>query len=112
MSFFSNLFSKKYENINGSKLNNIIKDNKKVLILDVRTPGEFKSGHIPKAKNIPVNELSSKINTLSSHKDEEVVVYCASGMRSSNASKILTKNGFNKIYNLSGGIGSYTNKLK
>ena len=64
MSFFSNLFSKKYENINGSKLNNIIKNNNKVLILDVRTAGEFKSGHIPKAKNIPVNELSSKINTV------------------------------------------------
>lgn len=112
MNFFANLFSKKYENINGNKLNSIIKSNKNVLILDVRTPGEFKSGHIPKAKNIPVNELSSKINTLSSHKDEEVIIYCASGMRSSNASNILSKNGFNKIYNLSGGIGSYNNKLK
>lgn len=112
MSFFANLFSKKYENINGGKLDSIIKNNKKVLILDVRTPVEFKSGHISKAKNIPVNELSSRISTLSSYKDEEVIVYCASGMRSSNASKILYKNGFSKIYNLSGGVGSYNNKLK
>lgn len=112
MSFFTNLFNKKYENIDKGKLDKILKDNKKVLILDVRTPIEFKSGHISKAKNIPVNELSSKINTLSSYKNEEVIVYCASGMRSSNASRILSKNGFSKIYNLSGGIARYSNKLK
>lgn len=112
MSFLSRLFNKKYENINGSKVNDIINNNKKVLILDVRTPSEFKTGHIPKAKNIPVNELSSKIDSISSYKEEEVIVYCASGMRSANASSILTKNGFGKVYNLSGGIGSYTDKLK
>ncbi|WP_042272192.1 rhodanese-like domain-containing protein [Faecalimicrobium dakarense] len=112
MSFFTNLFNKKYENIDGGKLDSILKDNRRVLILDVRTPVEFKSGHIPKAKNIPVNDLLCKINTISSYKDEAVVIYCASGMRSSNASRVLSKNGFNKVYNLSGGMGSYNNKLK
>lgn len=112
MSFFENLFSKKYENINGNKLDSIIKNNKNVLILDVRTPSEFKYGHISRAKNIPINELGYKINTISSYKDEEVIVYCASGMRSSTASKILSKNGFSKIYNLSRGMASYNNKLK
>lgn len=112
MSFFMDLFSKKYKNINGDEFDNIVKNNKYILVLDVRTSDEFKSGHIPKSKNIPVNELRSRVSTLSLYKDEEVIIYCASGMRSSSASNILSKNGFNKIYNLSGGIGSYKHKLK
>ncbi|RDY27462.1 rhodanese-like domain-containing protein [Romboutsia weinsteinii] len=112
MSFLGSLFNKKYENIDGIKVNNIIKNNRDVLILDVRTPGEFGSGHIPKSKNIPVNELSLRVDSLDLYKDEDVIVYCASGMRSASAAKILSKYGFNKVYNLSGGLGSYKGKLK
>ena len=65
MGFFSNMFgSKNYTNINNEELKNIIKNNKNALILDVRSIGEFRSGHIPNAKNIPVQELSSQINNL------------------------------------------------
>lgn len=112
MGFFSNIFkSKSYTNINNDDLENIIKNNKNTLILDVRSVGEFRSGHIPNAKNIPVQELSSKINNLDKYKDDDIVVYCASGGRSSSAANILSKNGFNKVYDL-GGIGNYKGKLK
>jgi len=55
MGFLSELFgNKKYTNINEEELQKMLKKNKGVLILDVRTIGEFRSGHIPKSKNIPV----------------------------------------------------------
>lgn len=113
MGFFSTLFGgSNYNNINGDELQKISKDNKNVLILDVRSVGEFRSGHIPNAKNIPVQELSSKIQTLDGYKDEDIILYCASGGRSSSAARLLSNNGFNKVYNLSGGIGSYKGQLK
>ena len=76
MGFFSNMFgSKNYTNINNEELQNIIKNNKNALILDVRTIGEFRSGHIPNAKNIPVQELNSHINNLDAYKNADIIVY-------------------------------------
>lgn len=113
MGIFSSLFgNSNYKNITGDELIKISKDNKTSLIIDVRTLGEFRSGHIPNAKNIPVQDLSSKINTLDHYKDEEIILYCASGARSASAARLLASNGFNKIYNLSGGISSYKGQLK
>lgn len=112
MGLFSSLFgNKNYTKINNAELENIIKNNKNALILDVRTPGEFKGGHIPKAKNIPVQQIGSQLNTLATQKENDIIVYCASGARSANAANILSKNGFNKVYNL-GGIGNYKGQLK
>ncbi|MEG2018335.1 MAG: rhodanese-like domain-containing protein, partial [Clostridium sp.] len=76
------------------------------------TLGEFRSGHIPKAKNIPIQELSSKIHTLNAYTNEDIILYCASGARSASAARLLSNNGFNKIYNLSGGVHSYKGQLK
>lgn len=74
------------------------------IILDVRTPDEIAAGHIPNASiiNIYDKEFETKINLM--QKDKEIYVYCKSGGRSSQAAKLLQKNGFNKIYNLDGGI--------
>jgi rhodanese-related sulfurtransferase len=68
------------------------------LIVDVRTPQEFKSGAYPDAVNIPLDELPKRINELGS-KTREIIVYCASGARSSYAMQILVKNGFVKVSN-------------
>ena len=54
--------------------------------------------------------IKSQINNLDAYKDDDIIVYCASGGRSSSAANILSKNGFNKVYNL-GGIGSYKGNL-
>lgn len=77
----------------GNKTNNI-KDflDKNAIIIDVRTSGEFSSGHIKGSKNIPLNTISSQIETIKKlHKP--VIVCCASGMRSSQAASILKSNG-------------------
>lgn len=100
-----------YTNINGSQLQKMLNSNRKIFILDVRNLEEYKNGHIPNSVNIPVDMLSTKLSTLRSYRNYEIVVYCAVGVRSIRASEILAENGFNKIYNLDGGIPSYKGKL-
>ncbi len=67
------------------------------LIVDVRTSGEFKGGHIKNAINIPVDSISSKANELK-QKGKPVITCCASGMRSARAAAILKQNGI-EAYN-------------
>lgn len=108
MKFFYDLFKwKKYNDIDGEELKEMIKNDKKLILLDVRSKGEHSSFNIPKSKNIPLGELSSSLDKLKSYKDRKIVVYCASGARSRSGAKILTKNGFESVYNLKGGVYSY-----
>lgn len=77
-------------------------------IVDVRTPGEFASGHFEGAVNIPVNEVEQNLSKFDG--EEQIVVYCRSGARSGNAKKILERNGYTNIINA---INlSHLNKLK
>ncbi|WP_339226661.1 rhodanese-like domain-containing protein [Oceanobacillus sp. FSL K6-2867] len=80
------------------------KDNE-VQFIDVRTPGEYKANHRKPFKNIPLSNLPGKMNTLD--KEKEVVVICQSGMRSQRAAKMLKKQGFQRIYNVKGGMGAW-----
>lgn len=66
-------------------------------IIDVRTPQEYRSGHIRGAINIPLNTLGSKLSSIK--KDKPVITCCASGMRSASAKKFLQANGFTAVYN-------------
>ena len=74
------------------------------MLLDVRSPGEFTSGHLEGARNIPVGALQDRLKELG-NKDQPIVVYCASGMRSRSASKLLRDNGFSQVHDL----GSWRN---
>ena len=78
------------------------------VILDVRTPGEYKQGHIKGAINAPLNELTSHIAKIK--KDTPVITCCASGMRSASAKSILKSNGFTSVHN-GGGWSSLQNKI-
>lgn len=73
-------------------------------LLDVRTPGEYQRGHIAGATLIPLQELQRRLGELSAYKNQDILVYCASGNRSTVASKILIDAGFKRIYNLATGI--------
>lgn len=77
----------------------------KRLIIDVRTPGEFRSGAFPDAINIPLDDLMSGSVDLSEDMDREIVVYCASGARSAYAKQILQSRGFSNVTN-GGGIAA------
>ena len=78
-----------------------------LLILDVRTQGEYDDGHICNATLIPVTELESRISEIESYVDTEILVYCRSGSRSATASQILVDNNFTKVYNMLGGFTTW-----
>lgn len=73
-------------------------------ILDVRTQKEHEEIHIDGAYLIPIQQLQTKIGELESKKHEDLFVYCATGNRSTVASKILADRGFKRIYNLRYGV--------
>lgn len=68
-------------------------------LVDVRSPGEFASGHLDGAVNIPVQELGSQLGKLGA-RDRPVVLYCASGARSAIAARMLKSQGFSTVRNL------------
>ena len=68
-------------------------------LVDVRSVGEFGSGHLPGAVNIPLQELGTKASKLGA-KDKPVVLYCASGTRSAMARSVLKGQGFTQVFNL------------
>ena len=68
------------------------------IILDVRTGGEFSTGHIKGSINIPVNSLAHNLTKLKA-KNKPIITCCASGMRSASAKSILQSNGFSDVYN-------------
>jgi len=78
--------------------------NDDALVLDVREDKEFAAGHIPKAKHIPLGQLSSRLNELDKFKGKPVLVTCRSGQRSARACGMLKKAGFETVYNQAGGI--------
>jgi phage shock protein E len=71
------------------------------LVIDVRTPGEYSSGHFEGAINIPLQTLNSRLAEIGDKK-RTIVVYCASGVRSAQAAKILTAAGFQDVTNAGG----------
>lgn len=79
-------------------------ENKKVQLIDVRTPKEYNEGHIKDAENIDFYDPTfyNQMNNL--NKDEPIYIYCRSGGRSGNAAAQLKEQGFKEVYDLKGGI--------
>lgn len=109
---FSVISSDKVKNVTAEEANKLVNENKELLILDVRTKGEYLSGHITKAKSIPVQQLSNRVKEIERYKDKPLLVYCASGGRSPIAVKTLLNNNFTNIYHLNRGISSWKYDLK
>ena len=79
------------------------------LIVDVRSKGEYASGHINGSINISVDTLRSNLGKLKD-KNRTIITCCASGMRSASAKSILKSNGYTSVYN-GGGWSSLKNKI-
>lgn len=100
MGFLKNLFG-------GNSVDFAALKKEGALIIDVRTPGEFKGGHIKGSKNIDLGQVSSHAKKLK--KDQVIITCCASGIRSGSAKKTLQKEGF-EVYN-GGGWRKLQSKL-
>lgn len=71
-------------------------------LLDVRTQEEFAEGHVPRAANIPVQELETRLAEVP--KDRDVVVYCRSGARATRAAALLREKGYTRISEMTGSM--------
>jgi rhodanese-related sulfurtransferase len=69
-------------------------------VIDVRSPREFEGGAFPGARNIPLTSLAERLREIP--RDRPVVLYCASGMRSASAARLLARSGFGDVVNAGG----------
>ena len=81
-----------------------------VVILDVRTPGEFAEGYIEGAQNIDFQSGNFENEIAVLDKNATYAVYCRSGNRSGQAAKIMHDAGFHNVYNLDGGVIDWTSE--
>lgn len=95
-----------FESITPKEAHAMLQGGQNVVLLDVRTPQEYKEGHIEGATLIPLGELEQRVSELKSQKDKKIIVYCRSGTRSVSASRILSDNGFAPL-NVKGGISEW-----
>lgn len=96
--------------LSAEEFQNVMEGSEKRMLIDVREPGEYKTGYINGAKNIPLSQLSGRLGEIP--KDKTVFLYCRSGMRSKNAARILLKNGHTGLVHLQGGLSAWSGKLK
>ena len=101
MELFSRMFGSPMPALNVQELSEKLKDGKRPLVLDVREPEEYQAGHIAGAKLMPLGTLNQRVNELP--KDTEIVCVCASGSRSSSATKMLISAGYAAV-NMNGGM--------
>jgi len=97
--------------ISAFHLRDMLKNSSKISLIDVREPHEFEAGHLPKSINLPLSELH-KTNGIAHLLDrnsleEEIIIYCQSGMRSTQAAIIISESISRKCINLSGGLNAY-----
>src|SRR5688572_15932893 len=96
-----------------------LKANPKAVLLDVRSPAEFKGsaenpsfGHFAKAININVEELPGRIDEIAKYKNQEVLVYCSHSHRSPRATYLLSTKGFKNVNNVAGGVSTISESDK
>jgi rhodanese-related sulfurtransferase len=104
MNLFSLLFGKPVPAMDALELNDKLKNGKRPLVIDVRQPDEYRTGHIAGARLIPLNTLSQRTKELPHNR--EIICVCASGNRSRSATRILAKAGFD-VVNMKGGMLSW-----
>ena len=78
-----------------------------VLVLDVREPDEFEQGALPDVLHIPRGHLEAQIESRATDRDQEIVVYCAGGVRSAFAAKTLQELGYTNVVSMAGGFGKW-----
>jgi rhodanese-related sulfurtransferase len=97
-----------YSNVNAEQAKTVLYNNADIIVLDVRTEGEYKSGKIDKAINIDYNAPDFKEQLQKLDKNKTYLVYCRSGARSNAAMEIMKAEGFMFLYHLEGGILSWS----
>ena len=82
--------------------------NNDATVIDLRSNESFARGHIVNARNVPLDELSAKLDKLTSLKDKPVLAVCEMGVSSTKAVNTLRQAGFESVYNLKGGMNGWS----
>jgi len=102
-----------YKTIYAKDFCRMLQKNPDVLLVDVRTAGEYSDtsqyaslnlGHLRGAINIDIDGMKKNMDTIARYKNKTIVFYCSHSQRSRRVSKLLTENGFTDFYNLNGGM--------
>ena len=103
--FQKRFFRSSNNDINYNTMQEMIRNNSDVVIIDVRTTDEFEYNHLKGAVNIPLQDISeNRIRRYVKSKSSIIIVYCEYGGRSRKAVNKLIKMGYENVYNLDGGI--------
>lgn len=99
-----------YKRISMDEAKTLMEKEEGYILLDVRTKGEYESGYIPGAINIPLSDIDEKIISSLPDKSQMILVYCRSGNRSREASDKLSKLGYTNILEI-GGINAWKGEI-
>lgn len=97
-------------NLKPAEVQKRLESGENLLVLDVREEYEFKEGHIPGTKLIPLGTLSARLKELDPK--APVVVVCRSGNRSAQGADLLAKAGFTQVFNMTGGMSQWQGKTE
>lgn len=92
------------DDIDYESAKDILKNNKECILLDVRSPQEYKEYHLEGSINIPVYDITKYIKNIIPNNNTQIIVYCQSGSRSKEAVNLLEKRGYKNLYNIEGGL--------
>ena len=102
-----------FDFLKGPDMNQGVKDYQATpgaVLLDVRTPEEYREGHISGSKNVPLQSLD-KVTGFVNKQDTPIFAYCYSGARSAQAVSALRRMGYTNVKNI-GGIAAYAGKVE
>lgn len=99
-----------YKRISMDEAKTLMEKEEGYILLDVRTKGEYESGYIPGAINIPLSDIDEKIISFLHDKSQMILVYCRSGNRSREASDKLSKLGYSNVLEI-GGINAWKGEI-
>lgn len=109
LKLFKSLFRKDYEDLSGAAFRDRYGATKSAVLIDVRTPEEFRAGSIKGAINLNALSTGFSDRILTMDKDKTYFLFCRSGMRSAKACSIMAKAGF-RVVNLKGGMSAWPAK--
>lgn len=98
------LFRNNDNNITMDEAKKMLKENKKIILIDVRSHQEYKEYHLDGALSIPLSELGTSIRKNVPNREDIIIVYCQTGNRSKKAIKLLNNLCYYNIYNIIGGL--------
>lgn len=96
------LREKMYEKVTPEQAKQKMEQENGIFLLDVRTQEEYEQGHIKNSVLVPLSILEEKIDQILKDKEQTILVYCRSGVRSKQATMILIQKGYNKVLDMGG----------